>query len=108
MVKITDSKRIEMLDNGRKSDKSDATIRMYGPALMGLPTNGGNLDLAPEIGDKFCAAGKLETTAEITAIAYRADRNYVELTCKRSDGKEFFQPFNRLYDALKAGQAVMV
>lgn len=98
MEYMSESKRIELNQN------EDAE-RMYGPALMGLPTRDGHLvALIPAPGMALCGGGR---TITITKVEYGHDRNIVRCTLE-SDGQIAVRGWNELYLAIEAGQLTVV
>lgn len=95
MIKqMSESKRVE-LSQDPNSEK------MYGPALMGLPTRYGHIvALIPVPGMRLTAGGR---EIVITDVTYGADRNIVRCTLE-SQGQAAVRGWGELYKAIEAGQ----
>jgi len=91
---MSESKRVE-LSGDPNSEK------MYGPALMGLPTRNGHLvALIPIPGMRLAGGGR---EIVITDVTYGADRNIVRCTLE-SQGQTAVRGWSELYKAIEAGQ----
>lgn len=93
---MSESKRVEL-------SQSAEGVRMYGPALMGLPTRHGHLvALIPTPGMVLVAGDRRIT---ITAVEYGADRNIVRCTCE-SDGQVAVRGWGQIYEGIETGKLI--
>jgi len=94
---MSESKRVE-LDNPEAE-------KMYGPALMGLPTRNGHLVALIPVPGMVLMGGGREIT--ITAVEYGYDRNIIRCTCE-SQGEVAVMGWEQIYEGIEAGKLEVV
>ena len=91
---MNESKRIELIESAEG-------VRMYGPALMGLPLRNGHLvALIPTLGMVLEGNGR---TITIQAVEYDVTRNRVACTCETA-GKQQVMGWDQIIEHIEAGR----